>query len=85
MKTILSTGVTREVERGMFERAEESMKGHLQDMQKQIPRKLEEDFSSALGVVFCPWDQLDGKLPDLQREFFTIINIHKALQSAKVA
>uniref|UniRef100_A0A8B9ZK29 Dynamin N-terminal domain-containing protein n=1 Tax=Anas platyrhynchos TaxID=8839 RepID=A0A8B9ZK29_ANAPL len=27
MKTILSTGVTREVERGMFERAEESMKG----------------------------------------------------------
>ncbi|XP_071892743.1 nuclear GTPase SLIP-GC isoform X2 [Anas platyrhynchos] len=85
MKTILSTGVTREVERGMFERAEESMKGHLQDMQKQIPRKLEEDFSSALSLVFCPWDQLDGKLPDLQREFFTISNIHKALQSAKVA
>ncbi|KAM9196204.1 nuclear GTPase SLIP-GC-like [Mergus octosetaceus] len=85
MKTILSDGVTREVERGMFERAEESMKGHLQDTQKQITRKLEEDFSSVLGFVFCPWDQLDGKLPDLRREFSTISNIHKALQSAKVA
>lgn len=34
-------------------------------LQKQIPRKLEEDFSSALGLVFCPWDQLDGKLPGM--------------------
>ncbi|NXI65112.1 SLIP GTPase, partial [Anseranas semipalmata] len=32
MQNILSKGITREVERGMFERAEESMRGHLQDV-----------------------------------------------------
>lgn len=85
MQTILSNGVMREVERGMFERAEESMRGHLQDMQKQITKKLEGDFSSVLSFAFCPWDQLDGKLPDLRSEFSTITNIHEALQSAKVA
>ncbi|XP_042749389.1 nuclear GTPase SLIP-GC [Lagopus leucura] len=85
MQTILSNGIMRAVESGMFERAESSMKEHLQDMKEQITKKLEEDFSNMLSLAFCPWDQLDGKLPDLQNEFLNISFIHKTLQSAKMS
>ncbi|POI26840.1 hypothetical protein CIB84_009411, partial [Bambusicola thoracicus] len=63
MQTILSNGIMRAVESGMFERAENSMREHLQNMKEQITKKLEEDFSNMLSLAFCPWDQLDGKLP----------------------
>lgn len=82
MQTILSNGIMRAVESGMFERAENSMREHLQNMKEQITKKLEEDFSNMLSLAFCPWDQLDGKLPDLQNEFLNINFIHKTLQSA---
>ncbi|XP_015715295.1 nuclear GTPase SLIP-GC-like [Coturnix japonica] len=85
MQTILSNGIMKAVESGMFERAENSMREHLQGMKDQITRKLEEDFSNMLSLAFCPWDQLDGKLPDLQNEFLNIRIIHKTLQSAKMS
>ncbi|XP_021248212.1 nuclear GTPase SLIP-GC-like [Numida meleagris] len=85
MQNILSKGVTRAEESGMFRRAENSMREHLQEMKEQITRKLEEDFSNMLSLAFCPWDQLDGKLPDLHNEYLHISFIHKTLQSAKAS
>ncbi|XP_065586674.1 nuclear GTPase SLIP-GC-like [Cyrtonyx montezumae] len=85
MQTVLSNGIMRAVESGMFERAENSMREHLRDLKEQITKKLEEDFSNMLSLAFCPWEQLDGKLPDLQNEFLCINFIHKTLQSVKTS
>ncbi|XP_071594829.1 nuclear GTPase SLIP-GC [Heliangelus exortis] len=63
MKNILSRGVTTEKENRMFEKAQERMKSHFQRLQLEIIQKMRKDFSSLLNLTFCPWDQLQGKLP----------------------
>ncbi|XP_009944756.1 PREDICTED: nuclear GTPase SLIP-GC, partial [Leptosomus discolor] len=63
MQTILSEGIRRELERGMFEKAEKIMRGHFQALKVEIIRKMEQDFSDKLTLIFCPWDQVNSELP----------------------
>nr|XP_009936989.1 PREDICTED: nuclear GTPase SLIP-GC [Opisthocomus hoazin] len=82
MQTILSDGVKSEVEKGMFEKAQENMRYHFQELKVEIIRKMETDFSDMLSLVFCTWDQRNSKLPGLQNEFLFIRSIQQKLHSA---
>ncbi|KAM9240311.1 nuclear GTPase SLIP-GC [Leptosomus discolor] len=82
MQTILSEGIRRELERGMFEKAEKIMRGHFQALKVEIIRKMEQDFSDKLTLIFCPWDQVNSELPDLQDEISSIRSIHEKLHPA---
>ncbi|XP_064364274.1 nuclear GTPase SLIP-GC-like isoform X2 [Dromaius novaehollandiae] len=85
MQNVISQGIKNEVERGIFEKAKEKMKIELLKLKVDITGKLEKDFSDVLSLAFCPWEELDGKLPGLQQEFFFINMIHKELQAARDA
>ncbi|KAM7119532.1 LOW QUALITY PROTEIN: nuclear GTPase SLIP-GC-like [Ciconia maguari] len=84
MQTVLSKGIKRELERGMLEKAQVSMRRHFQDLKVEII-KMKKDFPDTLSLAFCPWDQFNSKLPDLQNEFFFIHTIHENLHSARDA
>ncbi|KAM6355122.1 uncharacterized protein O3Q21_002210 [Podargus strigoides] len=81
MQTILSEGIKTELGKGMFERAQASMRSHFQDLKVGIIRKMKKDFSDMLSLVFCPWNQLSSVLPDLQNEFSFIHTIQENLSS----
>nr|XP_013800514.1 PREDICTED: nuclear GTPase SLIP-GC-like [Apteryx mantelli mantelli] len=85
MQNVINQGLKNKVEGGMFEKAKEEMKCEFQKLKVEITRKLEKDFSDVLSLAFCLWDELDGKLPDLQQEFFFISMIHEELQAARDA
>ncbi|KAM9382252.1 nuclear GTPase SLIP-GC [Phaethornis superciliosus] len=81
MKNILSEGVRTEQENRMFEKAQESMKSHFQDLKMEIIKQMRQDFSNVLSLTFCPWEKLQEKLPDFSSEFSSICKIHQDLQS----
>ncbi|KAM6355121.1 nuclear GTPase SLIP-GC-like [Podargus strigoides] len=85
MQTILSEGIETELGKGMFERAQASMRSHFQDLKVGIVRKMKKDFSDMLSLVFCPWNQLSSVLPDLQNEFSFIHTLQEDLNSASDA
>ncbi|XP_062429317.1 nuclear GTPase SLIP-GC-like [Rhea pennata] len=85
MQNVINQGLKNEVEKGMFEKAKEEMKSQLQKLKVEITTKLKKDFSDVLSLAFCPWDELDGKLPDVDQELFFFSVIHEELQAAEDA
>ncbi|XP_064002680.1 nuclear GTPase SLIP-GC isoform X2 [Pogoniulus pusillus] len=85
MTESLCNGIMREVEDGMFERAQAKMRQEFQVLKEDITKEVKKDFSDMLDLAFGPPDPFTSELPDLQEQLSSVRAIHQGLHAASEA